>query len=340
MKRSQMLGVCLVLITLGLLAIDVPIISASEPRSCIYVQETGHNIHGAFMLFYESHGGAKNLGLPISEALLEDGIVVQYFTYARLEFIPQNSEPFRVRPSLLGTRYGITDPPVRPETIPPPNHPNFRYFPQTGLIVGFAIKEYYDTHNGSDLLGIPVSQLRYENSIFAQYFQNGRLEWNPTDKATNKVRPSPVGQSALEQRYPANFAPRLSSPNDWCANADVARSPVLVTPSDQIAPPSPSLVLDPRVQIRFLQAGTRGPQYVNVIVYDRTTGNPVPNVALYATVQFLQDTRVIPIAPTDLSGRATFSFDLGNQPAGATTFVVVNAYLGNQNVRVTEWFRH
>jgi len=339
MQRFKVLGLCLFVTLLVLSAASAPRVAAESLQNCVFVKETGHNIHGEFLEFYVTHGGAKILGVPLTEAFLEDGGVVQYFTYARLEFVPQNGAPHRIRLGRLGAQYGVTDPPVHSKAVPSLNDPNFRYYAQTGLMIGFAIKDYYDAHNGYELYGMPISQLRYENGIFVQYFQNIRLEWNPTKTGADQVRPTLVGQVALEQRYPSDFPPRAPLASDWCLEASSPRSPSPLTPN--LATPSPnSITLDPQLQIRFPQAGTRGPQYIDALVYDRVTGKPVPNVALYAIVQFSQGTRVIPLASTDANGRSTFCFDLGVQPVGAITTVTVHAYLGTLTARVIGRFTH
>jgi hypothetical protein len=50
-----------------------------------YFQQTGHAIDHEFLTFWEKHGVARIFGLPISEGLLEEGRIVQYFERARLE---------------------------------------------------------------------------------------------------------------------------------------------------------------------------------------------------------------------------------------------------------------
>ncbi len=54
----------------------------------LYVPETGHSIQLGFKRFYEGHGGAAVLGLPLTEEFDEDGFTVQYFERARLEYLP------------------------------------------------------------------------------------------------------------------------------------------------------------------------------------------------------------------------------------------------------------
>ena len=42
-----------------------------------------------------------------------------------------------------------------------------------------SFKQYWDTHNGKALLGLPLSEEVAENGKTVQYFEFGRLEYNP-----------------------------------------------------------------------------------------------------------------------------------------------------------------
>ncbi|MGQ9628598.1 MAG: LGFP repeat-containing protein [Anaerolineae bacterium] len=58
---------------------------ADNPRRRYY-PETGHTISFAFLDFFNEHGGIDIFGYPITEFLLEGGIIVQYFQRACLEW--------------------------------------------------------------------------------------------------------------------------------------------------------------------------------------------------------------------------------------------------------------
>ena len=66
--------------------------------------QTGHNLGGPFLTYWETNGGLAQFGLPLTEERperLEDGktYTVQYFERARFEHHPQNAPPYDV---LLG----------------------------------------------------------------------------------------------------------------------------------------------------------------------------------------------------------------------------------------------
>ncbi|HET8632129.1 MAG TPA: hypothetical protein VFL91_32280 [Thermomicrobiales bacterium] len=73
-----------------------------------YFPQTGHNLGGAFLDYWQTHGGLASFGYPISEEFQEinqaDGKVytVQYFERARFEYHPENPPPYNVLLGLMG----------------------------------------------------------------------------------------------------------------------------------------------------------------------------------------------------------------------------------------------
>ena len=70
--------------------------TATEPREGYrYFSESGHNLGGVFLKYWEANGGLSRFGYPISEEVVErspeDGqtYLVQYFERARMEYHPE-----------------------------------------------------------------------------------------------------------------------------------------------------------------------------------------------------------------------------------------------------------
>ena len=84
-----------------------------SPPSLCYTA-TGHTIRGNFLRYFEAMGGLQSLGYPITEAFEQEGRLVQYFEYARLEDHPDNPGQPVVKLSMLGERLGRRQPPLRP----------------------------------------------------------------------------------------------------------------------------------------------------------------------------------------------------------------------------------
>ncbi|MDP2659417.1 MAG: hypothetical protein Q8R28_01630 [Dehalococcoidia bacterium] len=81
---------------------QIPGAGATQRR---YFPETGHTISFDFRDFFESRGGLDTFGYPTTEEVMEDGLTVQHFQRARLEWHPENPPPYQVQLSLLGEKY-------------------------------------------------------------------------------------------------------------------------------------------------------------------------------------------------------------------------------------------
>ncbi len=79
--------------------------------------ETGHTVSGAFLTYWEAHGGLAQQGYPISDEFTETSALngqpytVQYFERSVFEWHPENQPTYNVLLSQLGTfryrlRYG------------------------------------------------------------------------------------------------------------------------------------------------------------------------------------------------------------------------------------------
>jgi hypothetical protein len=73
-----------------------------------YFPETGHYVKGAFLRYWNEHGGLAQQGLPLTEEFNEKSILdgktytVQYFERAVFEKHPENQPPYDVLLSQLG----------------------------------------------------------------------------------------------------------------------------------------------------------------------------------------------------------------------------------------------
>jgi hypothetical protein len=56
-----------------------------KKKKHLYFKESGHNLQGAFLQYWQFTGGAATWGQPISEQYKKAGLTVQYFTNA--EFV-------------------------------------------------------------------------------------------------------------------------------------------------------------------------------------------------------------------------------------------------------------
>ena len=61
----------------------------SAPRT-VYIPETGHTVDGVFLDTWREWGGASAFGNPITPEIEENGRIVQYYEYARFEYVPDD----------------------------------------------------------------------------------------------------------------------------------------------------------------------------------------------------------------------------------------------------------
>jgi len=95
--------------------------SRNDP-SCKYFERTRHSLCYNFRDYWEKHSGVALLGLPITEYKIEDGRIVQYFEYAKLEWRPEKTQGERVQLKPIGSAYytyaGLPPERLGPEDLP------------------------------------------------------------------------------------------------------------------------------------------------------------------------------------------------------------------------------
>ena len=156
-----------------------------------------------FLGFWRGHGGVRVFGYPQTEAIREDGLLVQYFERARLEYHPAAGA---VTLTPLGSAFtkGRGFGRVKPFA----SNTLRLYLPQTRHSLAEPFLTYWRLHGGARVFGYPISEvLREENgdgtgrSYVLQYFQNARLESHPESKGTAfEVQLGLLGRDLLRQK--------------------------------------------------------------------------------------------------------------------------------------------
>lgn len=77
-------------------------LAGSRP-GCEYYPQSRHSVCHAFLAYFLEHGGPEQLGFPISEIVLENDRLVQYFQGFRLEWTPEYGDAYPVRVAPLGS---------------------------------------------------------------------------------------------------------------------------------------------------------------------------------------------------------------------------------------------
>ena len=167
-----------------------------DPQEMMAFAETGKAISGGFRTFWEERGGLAIFGLPITDEMREDNLVVQYFERARFEYHPTADGLLsEVKLGRLGADLRKPDPP-RPEHE---NEPGF-YFPETGHGLSGPFREYWEAHGGLDLFGFPITDELRQGAVTVQWFERARFELH-TINGRPTVLLGHIGREAYENRY-------------------------------------------------------------------------------------------------------------------------------------------
>ena len=181
---------------------------------CRPFEATGYSVCGPFRDFFEAHGGLRIFGYPLTTVFYDAriGLFVQFFDNARMEWHPENPDPYKVQLGLLGEILGHRQPPL-PRNRWPRNTYERRVFPETGHVVSYAFLNFYDQNGGLDVFGYPISEPLIENGYTVQYFQRMRMEWHPERARDDRVTLGALGREYID-RYGLCLLYTSPSPRD------------------------------------------------------------------------------------------------------------------------------
>ena len=244
-----------------------------------YFSQTAHFLRGAFLTFWESHGATPVLGLPLTEALDEDGMVVQYLERARLEWHPEISgDP---RNQVLLPRLGSVMADARGLTFQPlpsgENTPTSAFFVETGHNLSNAFLSYWLRNGGLAVFGYPISEEMVETNqanglqYTVQYFERNRFEWHPENPPAFNVQLGLLG-SEYAQMVSLNPLARVLLPSAvQGADQDLSDSPRLAELVDSDLLPAikalghtaqfrwvPAVIIQNSVVVEFADLGEEG----------------------------------------------------------------------------------
>jgi hypothetical protein len=322
---------------------------------CRYFTATGHNVQSEFLAFFDRYGGEVVFGQPRTEALVQDGLTVQYFERVRMELHPSNPAQYRVQLTLVGELLGYRQGPIPVESIPPLSNLQRRYYPQTGHTISYAFLQYYDTRGGLDVFGYPITEMLNEGGCTAQYFQRGKMEWHPENPISSQVTLGALGneylaRTRMSEQYlapvasvcssgqagaslapiptptpltlqPTLPAPSTSGPVPQGQATAAAPAPQLPTPRPTAAPPPPPANLDFTVScmVKYRITGQGGTQTLYVRAVD-SQGRGVANAGVQAVARF-QTENVIARGTTDALGSCCLTFNIAAAPPGYTVMI-------------------
>jgi hypothetical protein len=219
----------------GIFALALLPAPAAQAQASRYFPETGHEVSGRFLDYWQQSGGLDVFGYPLTGERVEDGRTVQYFERTRFEYAPENAPPYDV---LLG-RLGVTTlqrQGVDWHEMPTSSGPvaGCLWFGQTDHNVcnqleneGIGFLNYWRS-NGLEfdgqpghsyqesiaLFGLPITEpYEYEvegQNYQVQWFERARFEWHPDNPPGSRVLLGRLGARLIEGPTGQQPAPEVS----------------------------------------------------------------------------------------------------------------------------------
>lgn len=298
--------------------------AAPEPQTQaddpLFFDSTRHWVGGEFLAFYQSVPDPERVfGAPITDEFadtLRAGFRIQYFQRARMDYDPNQPAGQRVALAPLGA-WLFDERQIQYASGIDQTNGLCRVF-SNGIPVCYAFLQFYDSHNGAELFGLPVSVVLEIDGRYIQYFENFRLEFRNEQPAGQRVVVSELGSIDFENRI---------------------GNPSLRLPSLRI-PQSASRLPQARAFVAAPLVTDGAQQRVDVIVRDQFL-EPMPGESIRVEVLAPgQEPRsYVAPAPTDADGLATVRFVIeGVRPNQVIEVQVHVGALDGEPEAVT-WFR-
>ena len=303
------------LLVLVLLLLPAAGAAAQEQDDGRYYPETGHTLEARFITYFDAHGGVAMLGYPITESftLPASGKLLQYFENGRLELASGDVVQTRLGALLAGEQGptatvepGEAEPPGCKSVAPSPYH------------VCHAFLDFYESHGGAAMLGLPVSEFRIEGERIVQYFEYVRLDWYPEGESGGEMRLAPLGRIHFDS---VGYDPELLRPN---------------LPEDM----SLYRVVELHPQASVSASFTRPTDTVRVFVVVRDqNGNPVAGGSVSLTAHFPAGDRVLILPVTNAQGVTSLDLSFEDQPPGSNIALEIWAVQGALRASTRDSFR-
>ena len=245
----------LLAILIGVMMISPPVYAEdglSLPRE--FFPEVGHWVIGEFLDFFNEHGGLAVFGYPITEPYYQNGMLIQYFQNARMEWQMAKDGSYSVQLGHLGEELNYATP-----GMPEPSRLGSRkvFFSETGHTVSYAFLDFYKKNGGMDVIGLPITEMYYEGDTIVQYFEHMKLMW---DLSMSEIRVDELGTvyvTVFNTVIPDNFEKRVDTEVDLPTALDIV------------------------VELGDLTISSQKTQTISVLVLDESTNDPVAGADVY-----------------------------------------------------------
>jgi len=282
-----------------------------------YFPETGHNVRGDFLRFYESVKDPRLVfGYPMTEQMTsKDGRTVQYFQRARFEFRAELPEGQRVQLTSLGQKSYKPGGQLNID-----NSSGCQLF-VTGQRVCFAFLDFYSANGGATQFGNPISPFEFHDHLIVQYFEMARFEWRADRPEGQRVVITDLGRLYFDQLGEDQAHLKPVKPLDATMNA--------------------VLSITVRAFVMKSVMPSSGRQTIFVIVQSQTL-QAIADATGRATVHWPDGRREEYFFTTNNSGVANVSFSFNDQKPGELVpidiAVTYQGLMGTTRTSFRIWF--
>lgn len=272
-------------------------VRAQSSEELKYFPETGHNIRGEFLRFFEN--AAEPLlvfGYPITDEFTSsDGITIQFFQRARFELHSDQPEDRRVQLTDLGT--ALYEKGSQQLDI---NNPSACESFSTGFRVCFAFLDFFNANGGTSQFGKPISPFEFHEGLIVQYFERARFEWR-ADR--------PEGQRVVLTDLGRIYFDHLTEDQEYLKPI----KPVDATISSILAITTRAFVLKPITP-------ASGQQTIYVVVRSQTN-QAISSAHGKATIHFTDGRTEDYFFSTNAFGLGSVTFDFADQTQGELVLI-------------------
>jgi uncharacterized protein YkwD len=178
------------LVGLVAVALCLPVAAAAAQERCQMFPETGYQVCGRLLDYWEQNGGLPVFGYPIgpqsSQQVEGRALQIQLFERERMELHPENAPPYDVLLGRLGAdALGRAGRDWKRFSRATPSTPN--YFAQTGHAIAPEFWGFWAGH-GLEFDGQPGASFDESLALFGMPLSEPAVEVNPTDRRSYLIQ--------------------------------------------------------------------------------------------------------------------------------------------------------
>ena len=208
----------------------------------------------AFLAFWKTNGNLEILGLPVSQAFVDDrGLIVQFYERAILEWHPENEAKYQVLLTRLGADL-LGNRPERTAAVKPcpVGAADCTVVETTNHSLRGVFLKYWRSNGGLAVFGFPLTEEFTERNAAdgkdytVQYFERNRFEYHPEQDTRYQVLLGLLGAEALGTQRLVLDRPTAQVPDYTQPPVIVGRPATLAIPAIAAGAPILPVGLDPQ----------------------------------------------------------------------------------------------